>query len=251
MNASVEQRTRRHGRRWTRQTGRRLTVVGATIVGLVLATPAPIAASAQPSPDSYHQLRGYPWSGWHVRPPTSWAIWAAWSGVTCEAADGGWHHANVAIGCTVRGLGIGLTDPSDASFTLSTSVVPGVEDPGASTSSRTICNVLGNCTIVGPIAGIRVDRRAPVIVATVVPMEGPYAVGTLVQADFTCSDHGSGVRWCPPPTLLDTTRPGLHTMTFQAIDVAGNVTSTAVDYTVVGGPVAPMIALPDAAGRLV
>jgi hypothetical protein len=67
----------------------------------------------------------------------------------------------------------------------------------------------------------------------------PSAVFTLnqaVTADFACTDPG-GVRSCTGAVLvagsLDTTTPGTHTFTVTARDLAGNVTTKSVTYTVV------------------
>ncbi len=45
--------------------------------------------------------------------------------VTCVAGDGLWHADNVSIACTAGDNGSGLANPSDAAFSLSTSVAAG------------------------------------------------------------------------------------------------------------------------------
>jgi hypothetical protein len=55
-----------------------------------------------------------------------------------------------------------LRDPSDASIALMTAVEPGHEESDAATGRREICDVAGNCSVAGPIAGNRIDRKPPI-----------------------------------------------------------------------------------------
>ena len=70
-----------------------------------------------------------------------------------------WHADNVALACTASDGGTGLANPADASFSLITSVAAGVENANASTDSRVVCDVAGNCTTAGPIGGNKIDRK--------------------------------------------------------------------------------------------
>ncbi len=240
----------RRVRRRTRTATRRLAFTGWLVACLLSASTVPVAASARPIPGGFGDLVGrHPWAGWFVKPPIDWAIWAAWPHVTCESADGAWHADNVTVACTAFDVGSGLADPADASFTLSTNVPAGAADAAASTGSRTICNAVGNCRVAAPIGAIRVDRQRPDILALVTPMAGPYPAGPTVRVDFLCTDPGSGIRWCPRQVTLDTTFTGSHSVSFQAIDVAGNVRSTVVDYRVEAGSSYPMIILPAPRGE--
>ena len=83
--------------------------------------------------------------------------------ITCGAADGAWHAANVSIACTAVDAGSGLADAADAAFTLSTSVPAGTENGNASTGTRQVCDAAGNCATGGAIAGNKVDRKAPAL----------------------------------------------------------------------------------------
>jgi hypothetical protein len=156
----------------------------------------------------------------------------------------------VAIRCTAFDIGTGLVDPADASFTLSTSVPDGVANTNASTGKRLICNVVGNCRTAGPISGIRVDRTPPEIRATLEPPAGPYAAGAMVHVTFTCIDGESGIESCPSAAILDTTRPGSYSASFEASDEAGNVASVVLHYTVQSAGVAPMMTFPNPLGEL-
>ncbi len=102
-----------------------------------------------------------------------------------------------------------------------------------------------------PAVQVRLDRLPPEILALVAPMAGPYPAGSDVRVDFTCTDSGSGVRWCPVQATLDTTFPGFHRTAFYAVDVAGNVGSTVIDYVVVTGLDTPMVVFPAPGGTWV
>src|SRR3954465_6099714 len=78
--------------------------------------------------------------------------------VVCGTADGSWHGADVSIACTASDSESGLADPSDASFSLSTSVAAGEEAADALTDSRLVCDVAINCTPAGPIGANQVDK---------------------------------------------------------------------------------------------
>jgi hypothetical protein len=102
-----------------------------------------------------------------------------------------------------------------------------------------------------PDSSLRFDQRPPEILASVDPMVGPYSAGSEVRVDFTCTDSGSGIRWCPVQATLDTTFPGYHSVSFYAVDVAGNVASTVIEYIVVAGWSSPMVAFPTPGGEWV
>ena len=83
--------------------------------------------------------------------------------VSCATADSAWHAADVVLPCTSTEGGSGFAAPADASFSLTTSVPAGTETGAASTGSRTVCDLVGNCSTAGPVGGIKVDKKAPVI----------------------------------------------------------------------------------------
>jgi hypothetical protein len=252
MHAWSRQGIARHGRRWTRTCGWLPSLVGSLVACLLVASASPVAAYMRPVPGGLGDLvRGDPWSGWHVRPPIEVVVRAAWPQVTCERADTAWHAGNVAIRCDAFDAGAGLANPADASFTLSTGVPAGASDANASTGMRVVCNAVGNCRTAPPVSGIRVDRVPPEIHATVDPLTGPYAQGSIVRVEFTCMDTASGIRSCPPPANLVTTSPGFHTVSFQAIDAAGNASSVVIAYAVRADRGVPMIIFPDPRGELV
>ena len=111
--------------------------------------------------------------------------------ITCAAPDGAWHGDNVSLACTATDGGSGLANSADASFVLSTSVADGSEVANAITGSRVVCDVAGNCATAGPIAGNKIDRKAPVI-TLVTPPDGAWHADN-VALSHTASDGGSGL----------------------------------------------------------
>ena len=112
--------------------------------------------------------------------------------VACGAPDGAWHHDDVTIQCTATDSGVGLTDASDGSFLLTTSVADGTQTDNASTNSRTVCDKLGHCATAGPVTGNMVDKAAPTITITTPTAGAQYASGQNVPAVYACSDQPGG-----------------------------------------------------------
>ena len=77
-----------------------------------------------------------------------------------------WSASNVSVACTASDAGSGLAAPTDAAFSLTTTVAAGSETANALTGSRQVCDVKDNCTTVGPIGGIKVDRKGPTVTIT-------------------------------------------------------------------------------------
>jgi len=157
--------------------------------------------------------------------------------VSCGAPDGAWHNSNVVIGCTANDLGSRLANAADGSFTLTTAVPAGTETASASTNSRQVCDGAGRCTGGGPIAGNRVDRKAPTI-AIASPVAGAtYGVNVKVAASYACSDGGAGTASCVGPVAngspFNTSAKGTRTFAVTATDRVGNAFTRTVTYTVV------------------
>ena len=156
--------------------------------------------------------------------------------ISCGSADGLWHAADVSIGCTSNDAGSGLANAGDANFNLATLVAAGSETANASTNSREVCDVAGNCTTAAPISGNRIDKKAPVVTIAA-PTGGSYLLNQTVAVSYTCADSGSGIASCTGTTAsggqLDTASVGSHTFTVNAVDSAGNAASpVTVNYTV-------------------
>lgn len=155
--------------------------------------------------------------------------------IRCGTPDTLWHAFDVSIACTAQDAGSGLANPSDASFSLSTSVASGTETANALTGSRQICDNAGNCGRAGPIGGNMVDKRAPTISITS-PTSTTYALNQVVAAAYSCSDGGSGVASCAGPVAngsnISTAPVGAKTFSVNAADNVGNTASLAINYTV-------------------
>lgn len=164
-------------------------------------------------------------SGTDTTPPT----------VSCGSPDTAWHATDVAIPCTASDSGSGLANPADASFTLSTTVPMGTETADATTASRSVCDVAGNCTTAGPISGIKVDKKAPSISITT-PTTRTYLLHQAVPAAYACTDGGSGVATCAGPVVsgatIDTASVGTKSFTVAATDAVSNTASQAIPYRV-------------------
>jgi len=157
--------------------------------------------------------------------------------VNCGTADGAWHPADVSIPCTGADAGSGLAQPGDAGFSLSTTVTAGTEPADATTATRQVCDVAGNCSTAGPVGGNHVDKKAPTITVTA-PVTGRYFLDQPVTAAYTCADGGSGLAsgscrgTVPSGSAIDTSSTGAKEFTVQAADNAGNAETARVAYEV-------------------
>ena len=173
--------------------------------------------------------------------------------VSCAAPDTAWHAADVALLCTSIEGGSGFTSDADASFNLTTSVPAGTETDNASTGSRTVCDLVGNCSTVGPFAGNKVDKKAPVIVITA-PAATSYLHNSTLTLGYTVTDGGSGVAAVNPTldgsdtvgghglasgqaiNLLTELPSGSHSFALQTADAVGNSSNATVAFQVVVTP---------------
>ncbi len=112
--------------------------------------------------------------------------------VSCQPPDVAWHGSDVTIACSATDSGSGLANPTDATFALTTSVVAGSDNANASTNSRQICDVAGNCATAGPITGIKVDKTKPSINCG--SADGAWHA-TDVTITCTASDSTSGLQF--------------------------------------------------------
>jgi hypothetical protein len=156
--------------------------------------------------------------------------------VGCGSADGAWHSNDVSIHCAASDGGSGLADSVDATFSLSTNVPPGTETSSASTGSRSVADAVGNSATAGPIAGNKVDKKAPVISITTPAANAIYTLAQPMAASYGCTDGGSGSGTClgtvPNLTNIDTASVGPKTFTVNATDAVGNTSVLSVGYTV-------------------
>lgn len=150
--------------------------------------------------------------------------------ITCASPDGVWHPSDVSIPCSASDAGSGLADPADASFDLTTSVPAGTETADASTGSRSVCDKAGNCATAGPIGGLMVDEKGPVISCGTTPSFLLDQAGGQVTGSV--SDGGSGVASSSTSATANTTVVGSQAVTLSATDNVGNVTTVSCPYLV-------------------
>lgn len=161
--------------------------------------------------------------------------------IACDPADGAWHATNVTLACTASDAESGLADPTDASFTLSTSVAADVEDANAVTDAREIFDVAGN-SAVAQVGGNKIDRKAPTVSVTTPAAGAVYVQGQTVLASYSCVDGGSGIGSCTAPVAsgqaIDTASTGAASFSVTGTDTVGNSAVVPVAYSVVAAPVA-------------
>jgi outer membrane protein assembly factor BamB len=149
--------------------------------------------------------------------------------VSCGTPPTAWSASNISIACTAADATSGIS-PSDASFSLATSVAAGTETSSAGTPSRTVCDLAGNCSTAGPFTGLKVDKKAPVISLTS-PGATSYTLNQSVAAAYSCTDGGSGVATCAGSVAsgasIDTHAVGSKSFTVSAADAVGNTTPPA------------------------
>ncbi|MGA2743375.1 MAG: choice-of-anchor D domain-containing protein [Candidatus Sulfotelmatobacter sp.] len=177
--------------------------------------------------------------------------------VTCTPPAPAWSAIDVVVPCTAsdNAGGSGLVGP--ASFNVTTNVPVGTETNSATIAAVTAQDIAGNTSAPqGPFGPFEVDKKAPGINGPTISPASPV-FGQSVTANYSCTDGGSGVVLCGPsgsatipPTgntgTLSTAvsgATGSHTVTINAQDAVGNVTTpVTVSYTV--GQAAPVITWP-------
>jgi glucose/arabinose dehydrogenase len=155
--------------------------------------------------------------------------------ISCTPADGLWHAADVALPCNAADGLSALVEAADGGFALHTAVPAGTETADAQTGSRVVCDRAGNCATAGPIAGNRVDKKAPDI-NLASPANSNYVLNQSVAASYNCADGGAGVGLCAGTvasgSLFETATLGPKLFTVEATDQVGNASRASVSYTV-------------------
>jgi hypothetical protein len=190
--------------------------------------------------------------------------------VTCTATDSSgntatqgfnvtvlWPAGNPAITVPFRTtLPIQATSPSGASVNLGVYAVDATNTPlavqctppsgnfriGATTVTCTATDLVGRVTSRSFTVTVQ-DTIKPTVTLLSAVARGRFAMDAVVPVNFTCADTGSGVATCtatqgavqvsPGQWRLNTSSVGNKTLTLQATDRAGNVTTTNVPYSVV------------------
>jgi hypothetical protein len=149
--------------------------------------------------------------------------------ISCGTADGLWHAADVSIACTASDGGSGVNPAGDGNFSLQTSVPPGNEDANASTGSKLVSDAVGNHVTAGPIAGNKVDKKAPVIACS----SATFVLGqSPANVTGTATDGGSGPASQSLSAAADTSSIGTRNVTLSAKDNVENSGSKLCPYTV-------------------
>jgi hypothetical protein len=164
--------------------------------------------------------------------------------ISCTPTDGTWHATNVDIACTATdgasGVGSGLADPADAAFTLATIVADDTERADAQTTTRYICDALGNCTRAGwagafnSFSGYKIDRRAPQLFAPGdITVEATSEASLVTLGQATGRDFGSGLAEITNDADPAGFPVGATVVTWTATDNVGNATTSEQIVTVV------------------
>src|SRR6185437_1091341 len=152
--------------------------------------------------------------------------------------------------------GSGLANSGDAQFSLTTSIPAGTETDTATTNSRDVCDVVGNCVTEGPFGPAKIDKKDPTISGA--PTTSPNVnnwYNAPVTIHWTCADGGSDIASCPADQAIGsegtnqtvdgtatdnvgnsatvTSSPGVNIdLTAPSVNYSGNQGSYAVDQTV-------------------
>lgn len=139
----------------------------------------------------------------------------------------GWHRTPVSVDWS-------CSDATSGVATCSASVLLDADGDGQS-ATGTATDAAGNDGS-ATVSGVRIDRTAPIITATVTPEpDGSGNRAAPVTVHFTCTDATSGVASCPADQVV--TASGSTLVTGTATDAAGNQASASVPVSI-ASPVA-------------
>jgi dipeptidyl aminopeptidase/acylaminoacyl peptidase len=93
---------------------------------------------------------------------------------SCQRPTTLWYPADRSFTCGASDSGSGLLHFIDGKFILRTHVPTGTETAFAKTDWRKVCDVVGNCMKVGPVAPVRIDKKGPSITITSPANGGRY-----------------------------------------------------------------------------
>jgi hypothetical protein len=148
----------------------------------------------------------------------------------CDSAPTGWSRDDVNVHCQASDAVSGLADNADGDFDLSTSVPNGTETANASTGNRVVADAAGRTVTAGPISGIKVDKKAPVLTDDGPTPANPNGANnwytSAVTNKFTATDGGSGFGTNGDPTKTITNSSGPNEG--NAVKIASGPVSDAV-----------------------
>lgn len=147
-----------------------------------------------------------------------------------------WHAGDASIPVTVTDFGSGLLNSEDATVNLVATLPAGEEKADVETNSRTVPDVAGNETTIGPLKGIKIDRKPPTI-QFLAPTQRVFTLRQPVTGEATATDGGSGLDSLTTEGLLDgrldTSTIGPKSFVVKAKDKVGNEATQSLSYTVV------------------
>jgi hypothetical protein len=147
----------------------------------------------------------------------------------CDDAPTGWSQNDVNIHCQASDAISGLANNADADFDLSTSVPNGTETANATTDDRVVADAAGRTVTAGPISGIKVDKKAPVLTdegPTTTPNGDNGWYKSAVTNGFKATDGGSG--FAPSGDLTKSFTKSSGTAEGSAVKIASGAVSDAV-----------------------
>jgi hypothetical protein len=107
------------------------------------------------------------------------------------------------------------------------------------TGTHLVCDAVANCTTAGPLGSFDVDLAPPTVTISSPVDGGKLKMNSKLIASYSCADQGSGIApgGCAGPvpngSAINTSKTGTFYFTVTAADLAGNVASKTVSYTVV------------------
>jgi pectin methylesterase-like acyl-CoA thioesterase len=146
---------------------------------------------------------------------------------TTPANAAGWNNADVSIAYNASDALSGLAAPPTGAYTFTT------EGAGQS-YTFTVTDLAGN-TASASVGDVNIDKTAPVVTVAQPLADGFYFIGQTALAAYGCNDNLSGadcVGTVAGDSPFDTATPGSKTFTVKATDLAGNITTKLVNYTV-------------------
>jgi len=160
--------------------------------------------------------------------------------LNCQAGDGVWHSGDASVPCTAGDRQSGLAEPENRSFSIATMVPLGMETNAAVTNSRTVCDKAGNCSLAGPAADLKVDKKPPAVRVESPEAGSIYPSGQKIFVKYQCADAGSGLSSCaasqPIGAPLDATATGCHDLRITATDKVGNTVDIRSSYEIIDLP---------------
>jgi trimeric autotransporter adhesin len=161
--------------------------------------------------------------------------------VTGTLGTNGWYTSNVQVSWAVNGNGTAITSQSGcATTTIATDTTGRVVTCSATNAGGTSAQSVT----------IKRDATAPVIAISTPANGATYPQGTVVNANYSCSDATSGVASCSGTTAsgapINTATQGGQSFIVNATDAAGNSAMASTNYTIT----APIVSFTLAPGTL-